>query len=310
MLGFYGCSASDSNEPDDKAGHGDAGDRAGVLKVDGSITGVVDASHSVVDAETGASVSTFSDTEGRQPDDAVDGGGESDRINVTEAGPGDSNGDDAGAMEAEVLRCDNVSDSVFHSCVEVLANNPAAPDGLYAVDPDGSGGNSPFCVYCLMTEQDGGWTLYAHHQDGIDVKATLPIVTPDDFGVLKPEDWQAVQGTMNVGMLFIDEYGRQSLISKDKLDSGNCVRPSNVPDLVKSTTTPSASAVVVWHNEDSACDETGLDYSIIQLAGDEYPYRGYAGAALYQHSSVKFDLWPYSSAFSHDEQNELLYFLK
>lgn len=34
----------------------------------------------------------------------------------------------------------------------------ATADGNYPVDPDGPGGNAPFDVYCLMSQDGGGWT--------------------------------------------------------------------------------------------------------------------------------------------------------
>lgn len=37
----------------------------------------------------------------------------------------------------------------------------ATGDGLYWIDPDGSGSNAPFSVWCDMTVDDGGWTLVA-----------------------------------------------------------------------------------------------------------------------------------------------------
>ncbi len=43
------------------------------------------------------------------------------------------------------------------SCRDVLARNPEAPDGTYAIDPDGPGGDAPFVAYCDL--RGGGWTL-------------------------------------------------------------------------------------------------------------------------------------------------------
>lgn len=45
------------------------------------------------------------------------------------------------------------------NCTEIKSKNPAAPDGLYTIDPDGAGGVAPQLVKCDMTSDGGGWTL-------------------------------------------------------------------------------------------------------------------------------------------------------
>ena len=55
----------------------------------------------------------------------------------------------------------NVLDNLYKSCNDILIKNPTFRDmdGIYNIDPDGTGLNPPFKVFCDMTEYNGGWTL-------------------------------------------------------------------------------------------------------------------------------------------------------
>ncbi|WP_041567038.1 fibrinogen-like YCDxxxxGGGW domain-containing protein [Nonlabens dokdonensis] len=75
-------------------------------------------------------------------------------------------------------------------CKQILAENPAAVDGVYTIDPDGSGGIAPFDCECDMTTDGGGWTLvlnYLHlggtNPNHILRTSNLPVIGSSTLGV-------------------------------------------------------------------------------------------------------------------------------
>lgn len=196
---------------------------------------------------------------------------------------------------------------LYKSCNDVKNNNTNSKDGNYEIDVDGKEGPiEAVNIYCDMTTQNGGWTLYATHSDGIANIQTSKNLTPNYYGVIPSTVFTELVKNMKSGMLFKDEHGRVSFINKRKLNKGNCLSINSIRDL----TSPIRNTGGIWHNENSGCGNGGSDYSLIQLQNSNYGNYGIAGAALYQHSTVKFDIWPYKGPYSYKQQNKLNYYIK
>jgi len=65
-------------------------------------------------------------------------------------------------VNAGVIELGSSSDNAAISAKQILDLGFSHGDGMYWLDPDGSGGNDPFLAYADMTTDGGGWTLLSY----------------------------------------------------------------------------------------------------------------------------------------------------
>ena len=82
--------------------------------------------------------------------------------------------DDLNALYNPTLGC------YGNDCADILSNGWSIGDGVYSIDPDGSGGSAPYDVYCDMTTDGGGWMRITHLHSNRDIgsiKRNTPFFT-------------------------------------------------------------------------------------------------------------------------------------
>lgn len=198
------------------------------------------------------------------------------------------------------------NETLIRNCNDILVNNPDSSDGYYTIDPDTSGtGVEEFEVYCDMTTSGGGWTLFASHKDGAPSNGFTTPVIPGSVGVINNDQWQVLRDTMSSGILTKDNKSKTTFVSKEKMDPANplnTVTPWSLDSLLITGKT-----MDIWVSKNPKNNR----HSIIRFASSSYPYYGYAGAAVYNEGSIKFDIWPYNSnAGAYNENSSLDVYLK
>ena len=148
--------------------------------------------------------------------------------------------DDSNALYNPTLGCSGTD------CEDVLSNGWSTGDGVYSIDPDGPGGNSPYDVYCDMTTDGGGWMRITHlhsNRDIASIKRNAPFFTAA---------WQqnntSFSNTSNANLV-LDNSTYGMLQSSDLLQSATNIR------LTCNDTTRNLSARAIWNPSSSQLNQ-------------------------------------------------------
>lgn len=154
------------------------------------------------------------------------------------------------------------------SCKEIKANHPDAKSGAYTIQQAGR----KIKTYCNMTLDGGGWTLVqlragnSERYSNTDDLSTQGFVSGKGIGVAN-DVWSSLVASSSQLMMYYNDSGYAYLkISRAK--AANC----------KPLSTVTLNVNLLWHNEGSGCDKTGMDYSVmghdsnIYLRSSAYTY--------------------------------------
>ncbi len=85
---------------------------------------------------------------------------------------------DTEELQSEAIYSSAVYEFSFKDCLQILTAKPLSSDGIFTIDPDQDGGESPYSVFCDMTTDGGGWTLSIRY-DSSKATAGAYALAPD-----------------------------------------------------------------------------------------------------------------------------------
>ncbi|MDG1480742.1 MAG: MopE-related protein [Myxococcota bacterium] len=144
----------------------------------------------------------------------------------------DCDDDDASTNPGAEEICDDIDNDCdgdlaleqCEDCAALLAADPSSTDGIYTIDLDGTGGADPFDVYCDMTLDGGGWTMWWWYEAGTGMSGVTDVLG-EDLSTCDPSTDTACFGSLPISdpdeLLVTNQSGSWAVWSFDGTDTAD-----------------------------------------------------------------------------------------
>jgi hypothetical protein len=167
------------------------------------------------------------------------------------------------------------------TCLAIKTALPASVDGIYWIDPDGSEiwSYSPFQVYCNMTADGGGWTLWAYtsYNGTPSQNVILPVPGTNNYLAV---GYGYLRLASSEFMARGADSGTRYYLSKAEADAASCHSMSGPnPEMLDTTT------AAFGHTETTGCDATGGDAAYLAILESKLTVQSTATIGLWHSGS-------------------------